>query len=55
MVLTVPGAMSSLMYIVSEYSGFLTPVEAHSGRCGTAPCASRARHRSEEKTSSYAW
>ena len=52
MVLTVPGAMSSLMYIVSLYSGFLTPVEAHSGRCGTAPFASSARQRSEEKTSS---
>jgi hypothetical protein len=52
MVLTVPGAMSSEMYSVSEYSGFLTPVEAHSGRCRRAPFSSRARQRSEEKTSS---
>ena len=36
-VLTVPGATSSTTYIVSSYAGSLTPVDAHSGRCGLAP------------------
>src|SRR6202011_3532931 len=38
-VLTVFGATSSVTYRVSEYAGFLTPVDAHSGRCTRAPAA----------------
>ena len=33
MVFTVSGATSSSTYMVSEYFGFFTPVEAQSGRC----------------------
>ena len=52
MVLTTPGATSSMTYSVSSYAGSLTPVEAHSGRCGSAPAAASAFHRSVPKTSS---
>ena len=38
-VLTVFGATSSVTYRVSEYAGFLTPVDAHSGRWTRAPSA----------------
>ena len=37
MVLTVFGATNSVTYRVSEYAGFFTPVDAHSGRCTRAP------------------
>ena len=49
-VLTTPAATSSITYRVSSYAGSFTPVEAHSGRCGLAPAASSAFHRSEANT-----
>ena len=45
-VFTVSGATSSVTYRVSEWSGFLTPAEAHSGRCTRAPSALSASNRS---------
>ena len=43
---TFGAATRSVTYMVSRYSGFLVLVEAHSGRCGRAPAAARACHRS---------
>ena len=45
-VLTVPGATSSVTYRVSGRAGSLTPVEAHSGRCTLAPASVSAFARS---------
>src|SRR5664280_2404404 len=45
MVLTVPGATSSVTYMVSGYAGSLTPVDAHNGRWGCAPSSSSVLQR----------
>ena len=49
-VLTVSGPASSSTYMTSEYLGFLTPVEAHSGRCTGAPASRSVAKRSPSKT-----
>ena len=55
MVFTVPGATSSVTYMVSGYAGSLTPVDAHRGRWGLAPSSARLFQRGVAKTSSKAW
>jgi hypothetical protein len=54
-VFTTPGATSSSTYRVSRRFGSLVLVEAHSGRCGFAPAAASAFHRSEANFCSYSW
>jgi hypothetical protein len=53
--LTVSGPISPSTYIVSEYFGFLTPVDAHSGRCTGAPAASSSAKRSPWKIALKRW
>jgi hypothetical protein len=48
-VLTVSGPTSPSTYIVSRYLGFLTPVEAHSGRWTDAPASRSFAKRSPWK------
>ena len=50
-VLTVSGPTSPSTYIVSGYFGFLTPVEAHSGRWTDAPASRSFAKRSPWKIS----
>jgi hypothetical protein len=54
-VLTVFGAARPQTYSVSGYCGFLTPVEAHSGRCTGAPAARSSAKRSPSNTRLNAW
>ena len=49
-VLTVSGPASPSTYMTSEYLGFLTPVEAHSGRCTGTPASRSLAKRSPLKT-----
>ena len=45
-VFTVCGPMSASTYMVSAYARFFVDVLAHRRRCGFAPRASKASHRS---------
>ena len=44
-VLTVPRVTNPVTYSVSGYAGSLTPVEAHSRRCGRAPRSASSPNR----------
>src|SRR5699024_11597827 len=54
MVLTVLGPANSETYRVGAYSGFFTPVDAHSGRWRLAPSGKSLAFSSSERYNAYA-